>query len=206
MHKRIEKLSESVNQYLSEYKKDFAKITRRCEKYDSFDKAVHTNNFCDEWPLQNRYQQFDFLKGKKRVHKEKIILMYGIQRFIEFENILENLNYDKPYSLYLFFQGDEYFFKKGNLLWPRICFCNDKKEINTYDKNTWIYNKGESIYAKHIEKLMKELEILNYFDIIEYKAINPQLLYLSDEDVTVVIDFKDKIKSKKFNMKELLAL
>lgn len=199
MNTKIINLLEIINKKLVLYQKHLDKITKECESKESFIKSINTKNFCDHWPLQYRYYEYDFLKGKKRIEKEKIILMYGLQRFIEFELCLEKQKYDKPYKLYLFFDGDEYFFKRGTLLWPYISFCNNKKYLYSYDTERNVFQKGKSVYAEHIRELLEELHLLELFNIFEYQSLK------YNDEAVVVLDFKEQINKFKVNASFLLS-
>lgn len=200
MNEKIKKLYGLVDRYIKKYRLYFKKIEIRRKKTNSFTYLVRVKNFCDHFPLQYRYKQFDFLKDKDKHERDTIILMYGIKTFIEFEEKINKEKINFPYNLYLTFYGDkESFFKKNTLLWPYINFCNDKKYLKTYDINTYILEKPKTNYSKYISTLLKENKISKYFTIFEYNYINAKI-----EDSIVCIDFRKNMNKSKINIIKLL--
>ena len=196
MNKKNDSLYNTISERLKKYRPHLDKIVKKREKSDSFKIILRTENFHDHWPLQYRYHEFDFLKGKTKREKDKVILMYGIKSLIEFEQDIEKSKVTQPYKLYLFFDNSDCFSKEDILLWPYVYFSKDKR----YFFGSFFLTKAISGYAKYIEGLLEDLGVLFYFNIFDYK------LDVESDDITVILDFKENMNKGKINVVELLKV
>ena len=201
MNKKNDSLYNTISERLKKYRPHLDKIVKKREKSDSFKIILRTENFHDHWPLQYRYHEFDFLKGKTKREKDKVILMYGIKTFIEFEKEIVRSKYKQFYSLYLLFYCDDFFFERDSLLWPAICFCNDRKYLGSYDMDSYIFKTSISEYSDCIRNLLRDLKTEEYFNMFEFNYLDSEI-----EDVTVMIDFKEHMSKSKINVSELLKV
>ncbi|HTI72029.1 MAG TPA: hypothetical protein VMF06_18790 [Candidatus Limnocylindria bacterium] len=89
-------------------------LVRRSDFLDLFSRSVY-----DQWPLQSRVYEFDFLSVLDDWERDKEIVRYAVQCFRDVQDCARELRFDKVYVCCIVFDDEI-----G--MWPELYFFNDR--------------------------------------------------------------------------------